>query len=240
MSNYTTGELAKICNVSVRTVQYYDSRGILIPTELSEGGRRLYSEEDLSKMKIICFLKELNFSLDAIARIFKEDNSKDVINAFLEEKIYELNSEIKEKEQALDKVKSIIKLIPKDDNFTVKSLNDVAYIMENKNKTRKLHINLILLSIPLEILQWIGIVVGIKIGVWWPAFVYLLMIAPFAIFITKYYFDRVEYICPNCHEIFTPNYKKAFFASHTPNTRKLVCPCCKNKSYCIETHRKEK
>lgn len=47
MSKYTTGELAKLCNVTVRTVQYYDKRGILIPTELSEGGRRLYTESDL-------------------------------------------------------------------------------------------------------------------------------------------------------------------------------------------------
>ena len=47
MSKYTTGELAKLCGVTVRTVQYYDARGILIPSELSEGGRRLYSEDDL-------------------------------------------------------------------------------------------------------------------------------------------------------------------------------------------------
>lgn len=31
MSKYTTGEIAKLCGVSVRTVQYYDERGILIP-----------------------------------------------------------------------------------------------------------------------------------------------------------------------------------------------------------------
>ncbi|MFR7719055.1 MAG: MerR family DNA-binding transcriptional regulator [Lachnospiraceae bacterium] len=29
MSKYTTGEIAKLCGVSVRTVQYYDTRGIL-------------------------------------------------------------------------------------------------------------------------------------------------------------------------------------------------------------------
>ena len=53
MSKYTTGEIAKLCGVSVRTVQYYDERGILIPSELSEGGRRLYSEDDYKKLKII-------------------------------------------------------------------------------------------------------------------------------------------------------------------------------------------
>ena len=57
MSKYTTGEIAKLCGVSVRTVQYYDERGILIPSELSEGGRRLYSEDDYKKLKIICYLK---------------------------------------------------------------------------------------------------------------------------------------------------------------------------------------
>ena len=58
MSKYTTGEMAKLCGVSVRTVQYYDSRNILVPSELSEGGRRLYAQQDVSKLKIICFLRD--------------------------------------------------------------------------------------------------------------------------------------------------------------------------------------
>ncbi|MDD3244486.1 MAG: MerR family DNA-binding transcriptional regulator, partial [Eubacteriales bacterium] len=44
MSAYTTGELAGLCGVSVRTVQFYDTKGLLKPTALSEGGRRLYSQ----------------------------------------------------------------------------------------------------------------------------------------------------------------------------------------------------
>ena len=34
MSKYTTGEIAKLCGVTVRTVQYYDSRNILVPSAL--------------------------------------------------------------------------------------------------------------------------------------------------------------------------------------------------------------
>ena len=49
MSKYTTGELAKLCGVTVRTVQYYDTRGILIPSELTEGGRRLYAAKHLTE-----------------------------------------------------------------------------------------------------------------------------------------------------------------------------------------------
>ena len=54
MSKYTTGELAKLCGVTVRTVQYYDTRDILSPSELSEGGRRLYTDDDLRQRRIIC------------------------------------------------------------------------------------------------------------------------------------------------------------------------------------------
>ena len=68
MSKYTTGEVAKLCGVTVRTVQYYDTRGILAPSELSEGGRRLYSDDDLKRMRVICFLRDLGFSIDASGR----------------------------------------------------------------------------------------------------------------------------------------------------------------------------
>lgn len=72
MSKYTTGEIAKLCGVSVRTVQYYDERGILIPSELSEGGRRLYSEDDYKKLKIICFLRDAGISIKSIGETSSE------------------------------------------------------------------------------------------------------------------------------------------------------------------------
>ena len=49
MSKYTTGEMAKLCNVTVRTVQFYDTKGLLIPSDLTEGGRRLYLRHRLAK-----------------------------------------------------------------------------------------------------------------------------------------------------------------------------------------------
>ena len=74
MSKYTTGELARLCGVSVRTVQYYDQRNILVPSQLSEGGRRLYSDDDLNRMKIICFLRDMGISINSIAALFQEEH----------------------------------------------------------------------------------------------------------------------------------------------------------------------
>ena len=38
---YSSGELASLCEVSVRTVQFYDKQGLLKPVAYSEGNRRL-------------------------------------------------------------------------------------------------------------------------------------------------------------------------------------------------------
>ncbi|MET3634891.1 DNA-binding transcriptional MerR regulator [Streptococcus porcorum] len=54
---YSTGELAKLAGVSVRTVQYYDQRGILVPSELTEAGRRIYSDRDFTTAENDLFSK---------------------------------------------------------------------------------------------------------------------------------------------------------------------------------------
>lgn len=79
MSKYTTGEIASLCGVTVRTIQYYDSRGILKPDQHSEGGRRLYSEDDLKKMRIICFLRDMGISLKSIAGLLAEPHPEAVL-----------------------------------------------------------------------------------------------------------------------------------------------------------------
>ena len=101
MSKYTTGEIAKLCGVTVRTVQYYDTRGILIPNELSEGGRRLYSEDDLNKMKVICFLREIGLPLNSISELFSEKDPESVITILLEQQSEVLKGEIEERQNKL-------------------------------------------------------------------------------------------------------------------------------------------
>ncbi len=63
---YKVGDVAKIANVSVRTLHHYDELGLLEPSQRSEAGYRLYSDEDLDRLQTVLFFRELGFSLDEI------------------------------------------------------------------------------------------------------------------------------------------------------------------------------
>ena len=127
MSKYTTGEIAKLCGVTVRTVQYYDTRGILVPTELSEGGRRLYSEDDLKRMKIICFLRDLGFSIDSISQLLSEDDPGSVISLLLEQQEQALEEEIGERQEKLHKLEELRTGLKNVKELSVESIGDIAF-----------------------------------------------------------------------------------------------------------------
>lgn len=236
MSKYTTGEIAKLCGVTVRTVQYYDSREILVPSELSEGGRRLYSDADLQKMKLICFLRETGMSINTIGELLAEEHPEKVIHILLDQQIEILKDEINEHQHKLEKVESLQKHLKEEQDFSVESIGDIAYQMENKKKLRNVRRNMIIAAVPTLMIEITAIVYSIVIHAWWPFLTYLVLAAIWAVPYSKYYFNKIAYICPECHHVFKPSIKEALFANHTPTTRKLTCPGCGKKSFCVETY----
>ena len=239
MSKYTTGEIAKLCDVSVRTVQYYDARGILVPEALSEGGRRLYSEEDLSRMKIICFLRELDISIENIARILREENSGEVISLIFEEQKRALREELDQKQDMLERLEDLIRQIKKSKESPLDSIGDIAHVMKRKNDMKRLRTILLLSAIPMEIAEVTSIVLWIASGIWWPFLVYTLAMIPCSVWIIRYYFSRVSYLCPQCHQEFQPRISQFVFARHTWRTRRLSCTKCGYHGFCVETYRRE-
>ena len=234
MSKYSTGELAKLCGVTVRTVQYYDTRGILIPSDLSEGGRRLYSDEDLKRLKLICFLRNLELPIDAISQILKEEHPEKLISLLIEQQENALSEEISEKQEKLDKLRELKRGLKSKEAFSLESIGDMAVIMEGRKKLKKMRLMMVLTGLPVTVLQWFSIIFWIVKGIWWPFVLWVLVAAPWGILVSRYYFHHVKYICPECHEVFRPTLKEAFWANHTPTARKLSCRACGHKGFCVE------
>ena len=237
MSQYTTGELAKQCGITVRTVQFYDQKGILVPSSLTEGGRRLYSAEDLKKMKIICFLRDTGLSLDTIRQLLAEEDPGSVISILLEQQEQVLREEIGERREKLDRLEELRKGLKEVKQFSFETIGDIAGVMENKKKMSAMHRNMILTGIPLGVLQWGSIFLWIFKGIWWPFILWAAAAVPFGILWSRYYFRHTAYICPQCHETFRPSFREAFWARHTPKTRKLTCAKCGHHGFCVEVYR---
>jgi DNA-binding transcriptional MerR regulator len=103
----TVGELAKLMNITVRTLQYYDKGGMLTPSSKSEGGRRLYTKKDVVKLHQILSFKYLGFSLEDIKhKLISLDNPDDVVKV-LNSQEHALKFQIEKLKEAVSAVQSL-------------------------------------------------------------------------------------------------------------------------------------
>lgn len=65
----TIKQVSKLSGASVRTLQYYDNIHLLTPSQRTASGYRLYSDDDITKLQQILFLKALGFSLKDIREL---------------------------------------------------------------------------------------------------------------------------------------------------------------------------
>ncbi|MCB5275991.1 HTH-type transcriptional regulator YfmP [Arthrobacter sp. SO5] len=63
------GELAERTGLSLRTIRHYDDVGLLPATARTDGGFRVYTEDDFERLMVIKQMKPLGFSLEEMAEI---------------------------------------------------------------------------------------------------------------------------------------------------------------------------
>lgn len=150
------GDFAKIFDVSINTIRFYEEKGLLVPAYVdSYSGYRYYDEENISDMSKILFLKNLNLSLDEI-RTYDDSKIKNKIKEYeneilkIKENINTLNL-IEQKggidnmdmfindERVIGKWKLVAISNSKEDYYENKYLDDdfsikELYLMENGKK----------------------------------------------------------------------------------------------------------
>ncbi len=97
MNRWTTGQVSKQRNISVRTLRYYDQIGLLRPSFKEDNGRRYYSEEDLFTLEKITLLKSLSLPLEDIQSVMDKLSFRHILIAHynhLQEQLTSLQSSI--------------------------------------------------------------------------------------------------------------------------------------------------
>lgn len=72
--SYTVKKLAKLSGVTIRTLRWYDTIGLLKPAYYGVNGYRYYEEEQLLTLQQILFFRELGFSLKEIQKVLVSDD----------------------------------------------------------------------------------------------------------------------------------------------------------------------
>lgn len=72
----TVSKLARAARVSIRTLHHYDQIGLLVPSERSEAGYRLYGDAELVRLQQILFYRALGLELAEIRRILKDPKAQ--------------------------------------------------------------------------------------------------------------------------------------------------------------------
>ncbi|HJX73615.1 MAG TPA: MerR family transcriptional regulator [Candidatus Deferrimicrobiaceae bacterium] len=98
---YSIGELARMVNLSQRTIRYYEEIGLLQSVRRIENGKRVYTDDDVRRLKFINRLKVLGLSLAEMVKLEKiyrtQRNNREVIPkllAILDERAVQIDDRI--------------------------------------------------------------------------------------------------------------------------------------------------
>lgn len=69
---WKVGELARATGLTVRALHHYDNVGLLVPSQRTAGGHRVYDAQDARRLYRILALRRLGFRLDEIASLLDE------------------------------------------------------------------------------------------------------------------------------------------------------------------------
>lgn len=110
---YSSGDFARMAQVSVRTIRFYDKQNILKPSYVTEARARFYTDSDFVKLQQILLLKYLGFSLEEIKGMTIDDADYHILQ----------NSLTMQKKLIADKIEQM-QLVEQAINNTVEALEE--------------------------------------------------------------------------------------------------------------------
>ncbi len=136
---FTTGQLAKMAKVSVRTIRFYDSKNLLKPSFVDEDtGARFYTRDDFLKLEQVLLYKYLGFSIEEIKELTITKNDKDFVidSMHLQHKLIE--DKMEQMQLVKEAIESTLKAYEKEKNIDWDKMLKITELtgMENSLNTQ--------------------------------------------------------------------------------------------------------
>ena len=120
MTVLSIGETSTLLGLSTDTLRYYEKSGLLPRVSRNDSGRRIYSEQDLSKLRFIIRAKKMNFSLSEIADLLQMRQQpqavKDDIRLLTAQKLSDIEAHIEELSHLRNELTLLLNLCQSSEN----------------------------------------------------------------------------------------------------------------------------
>jgi ubiquinone/menaquinone biosynthesis C-methylase UbiE len=126
---YTAGEFAKKAGVTIRTIRFYDNKGLLKPSSVSEAGYRLYTDEDFAKLQRILTLKYLGLSLEDIFMSMMNDRDSDYLKKSLDVQMEIVKNKISHMLLIEKSIHEAKKMIEENDQFDWSKIINIITVL---------------------------------------------------------------------------------------------------------------
>ncbi|MBC8954782.1 Zn(2+)-responsive transcriptional regulator [Xenorhabdus sp. PB62.4] len=109
---YRIGQLAKLAGVTPDTIRFYEKQGLMLHGERTEGGYRLYTKQDLQRLRFIRYAKQLGFTLEAIVellsiRVDPEHHTCQESKHIVDSRLQEVEEKLLEMQKMRDSLKML-------------------------------------------------------------------------------------------------------------------------------------
>lgn len=106
------GQLANATGLSVDTIRFYESRGLIKSGARTASGYRQFIEDDVAKLQFVQRAKKVGFTLEEITELLAlqlhpDDHTCEEVKQFTANKIKELEHKLKELSQIRDSLNTI-------------------------------------------------------------------------------------------------------------------------------------
>ena len=161
MSQYSIGEVAQQFNITVRTLQYYHKKGLLLPASTTDGQRRMYNEQSLKRLKLILLLKELELSLDDIKKLLNDDQQLKSLKLILQLKKENLEQDMHDAKRTVDTINQLQRMIAQHSTSPIEEFTDIHLMMTKSKQLKSFYRRLWLSAGVIGVIQYTSIVISI-------------------------------------------------------------------------------
>ncbi|MCE7792951.1 MerR family transcriptional regulator [Salipaludibacillus sp. CUR1] len=131
-SYYSTGDVSKKLNISLRTLRYYDQIGLVKPTAKNDSGKRYYSESDMLELEKIVMLKETSMALKDIKAILDQVTIKQVLTLHKQQ----LETNLQKQQLSLNHTNTLLNILKLEGHLYWDQLLPLFSKKEDKNNKK--------------------------------------------------------------------------------------------------------